>query len=78
MPPNMSGPDLNSKAVNEYLNGTPSLSRQYSESSSLDLKGQRDFDCAGCNMNSKKSLDDSKDIAAAGCYAIILWIKSTH
>ncbi|GJW83904.1 hypothetical protein Tco_0157049 [Tanacetum coccineum] len=43
MPPNMLGPDLNSKAQPEAMFST-----------------------------------EAEDIAAAGCYAIILWIESTH
>ncbi|GJY76246.1 retrovirus-related pol polyprotein from transposon TNT 1-94 [Tanacetum coccineum] len=49
MPPNMSGPDLNGKAINESW---------YKEQSTT--------------MSTTKA----EDIAAAGCYAIILWIKS--
>ncbi|GKD73661.1 hypothetical protein Tco_1331943 [Tanacetum coccineum] len=70
VPPNKLGPDLNGKVVNET---------QYR---GFNLKGYLDFDYNGCNMDRKStsamSLAEAEYVAAAGCCANILWIKSQH
>ncbi|GJT16178.1 retrovirus-related pol polyprotein from transposon TNT 1-94 [Tanacetum coccineum] len=148
VPPNMLGPDLNGKAVNEtqyrgmigslmyltasrpdiqfstclyaryqakpkeshlivvkrifrYIKGTPSLGLWYPKCSGLDLKGYSDSDYAGCNLDRKStsgacqflggklvcwsakkqlfvamSLTEGEYVAATGCCANILWMKS--
>ncbi|GJW45958.1 hypothetical protein Tco_0077604 [Tanacetum coccineum] len=64
VPPNMLGPDLNGRAVNE------------SQYKGFDLKGYSDSDCIGCNMDRKSTSADAEDVVAGGCCANILWIKS--
>ncbi|GJT33915.1 retrovirus-related pol polyprotein from transposon TNT 1-94 [Tanacetum coccineum] len=64
VPPNNLGPDLNGKAINET---------QYR---GIDLKGYLDFDYAGCNMDKKSTSAEAEYVAAAGCCANILWMKS--
>ncbi|GJY34941.1 retrovirus-related pol polyprotein from transposon TNT 1-94 [Tanacetum coccineum] len=66
LPPNNLGPDLSGKAVNET---------QYR---GFDLKGYSDFDYVGCNMDRKStsSAFEAEYVAAAGCCANILWMKS--
>ncbi|GJU51707.1 retrovirus-related pol polyprotein from transposon TNT 1-94 [Tanacetum coccineum] len=64
VPPNNLGPDLNGKAINET---------QYK---GIDLKGYLDFDYAGCNMDKKSTSAEAEYVAAAGCCANILWMKS--
>ncbi|GJT50897.1 retrovirus-related pol polyprotein from transposon TNT 1-94 [Tanacetum coccineum] len=64
VPPNILGPDLNGKAVNE------------SQYKGFDLKGYSESDCTGCNMDRKSTSADAEDVAATGCCANILWIKS--
>ncbi|GKA63134.1 retrovirus-related pol polyprotein from transposon TNT 1-94 [Tanacetum coccineum] len=87
VPPNNLGPDLNGKSVNEtqyrgmirslmYLKGTPSLGLWYPKCSSFDLKGYSDSDYAGCNMDRKSTSAEAEYVAAAGCCANILWMKS--
>ncbi|GKB12831.1 hypothetical protein Tco_0846754 [Tanacetum coccineum] len=67
VPPNMLGPDLNGRAVNE------------SQYKGFDLKGYSDSDCIGCNMDRKSTSADAEYVAATGCLATIIWIKeSTH
>nr|GEU57630.1 hypothetical protein [Tanacetum cinerariifolium] len=63
VPPNMLGPDLNGKPINET---------QYR---GFDVEGYLDFDCAGCSMDTMFSAE-AEDVAVAGCCANILWIKS--
>ncbi|GJX36574.1 pleiotropic drug resistance protein 1-like protein, partial [Tanacetum coccineum] len=55
---------------------TLSLGFQYPKRSGFDLKGYSDSDCARCNMDRKSTSAEAKDVAAAGCCANILWIKS--
>ncbi|GJZ05556.1 hypothetical protein Tco_0539349 [Tanacetum coccineum] len=92
VPLNMLGPDLNGKAINEtryqanpkesHLTAvkktfcTLSLGLQYPKRLGFDLKGYPDSDCAGCNIDSKSTPAEAEDVAAAGCCANILWIKS--
>ncbi|GJX98923.1 hypothetical protein Tco_0355942 [Tanacetum coccineum] len=68
MPPNMLGPDLNGKAINEP---------QYK---GFDLKGHSDFDYVECNMDIKStsamSSAEAENVVAARCCANILWMKS--
>ncbi|GJS63918.1 hypothetical protein Tco_0678482 [Tanacetum coccineum] len=42
----------------------------------FDLKGYSDSNCAGCNIDRKSTSAKGEDVAAAGCCANILWIKS--
>nr|GEU32573.1 hypothetical protein [Tanacetum cinerariifolium] len=63
VPPNMFGPDLNGKAINET---------QYR---GFDLKGYSDSNCVRCNMDKKITSAEAKDVATTGCCANILWIK---
>ncbi|GKC37113.1 retrovirus-related pol polyprotein from transposon TNT 1-94 [Tanacetum coccineum] len=76
-------PDLAGKLVNEtlyrgmigslmYLKGTPSLSMWYPKCSGFDLRGYSDSDYAGLAMSSA----EAEYVAAAGCCANILWMKS--
>ncbi|GKE05085.1 hypothetical protein Tco_1397103 [Tanacetum coccineum] len=55
-----------------YLKGTPTLGLYYPKCSGFDLKGYSDSDYAGLAMSSAKA----KYVAAAGCCASILWMKS--
>ncbi|GKG14258.1 hypothetical protein Tco_0353858, partial [Tanacetum coccineum] len=55
---------------------TLSLGLQYLKCSGFDLKGYLDSNYAGCNIDRKSTLAEAKDVAAAGCCANILWIKS--
>ncbi|GJW27243.1 retrovirus-related pol polyprotein from transposon TNT 1-94 [Tanacetum coccineum] len=65
-----------------YLKGTPTLGLYYPKCSGFDLKGYSDSDYAGCNMDKKApqsmamSLAEAEYVAAAGCSASILWMKS--
>ncbi|GJS73372.1 hypothetical protein Tco_0706213 [Tanacetum coccineum] len=43
---------------------------------SFDLKGYSNSDYAGCNMDKKRTSAEAKYVAAAGCCANILWMKS--
>nr|GEV27525.1 retrovirus-related Pol polyprotein from transposon TNT 1-94 [Tanacetum cinerariifolium] len=85
VPPNNLGPDLAGKPVNEtlyrgmigslmYLKGTPTLSLFYLKCSGFDLKGYSNSNYAGCNMDRKST--SAEYVAAAGCFASILWMKS--
>ncbi|GJY38877.1 retrovirus-related pol polyprotein from transposon TNT 1-94 [Tanacetum coccineum] len=92
VPPNMLGPNLNGKAINEtqyranlkesHLIAvkrtfyTLSLGLQYPKRSGFNLKGYSDSDCAGYNMDRKSTLAKAEDVVVAGCCANILWIKS--
>nr|GEW14371.1 retrovirus-related Pol polyprotein from transposon TNT 1-94 [Tanacetum cinerariifolium] len=42
----------------------------------FDLKGYSDSDYAGCNMDRKSTLAEAEYVAAVGCCANILWMKS--
>ncbi|GJW40724.1 hypothetical protein Tco_0066569 [Tanacetum coccineum] len=68
IPPNMLGHDLNNKDVNES---------QYRDDYQL-LEGK--LVCRSANKQQSVAMFSTraKDIVAARCYAIILWIESTH
>ncbi|GKB65908.1 retrovirus-related pol polyprotein from transposon TNT 1-94 [Tanacetum coccineum] len=84
VPPNNLGPDLAGKPVNEtsyrgmigsliYLTAIrPDI--YFSIFQCFDLKGYSDSDYAGCNMDKKST--SAEYVAAAGCCASILWMKS--
>nr|GEV58458.1 retrovirus-related Pol polyprotein from transposon TNT 1-94 [Tanacetum cinerariifolium] len=75
--PNNLGPDLNGKALKEtQYRGTPSLGLWYPKCLGFDLKGYSDSDYAGCNMDKKRTSAEAEYVAAAGCCANILWMKS--
>ncbi|GJS93240.1 retrovirus-related pol polyprotein from transposon TNT 1-94 [Tanacetum coccineum] len=42
----------------------------------FDLKGYSDSDYAGCNMDRKSTSAEAEYVAATGCCASILWMKS--
>ncbi|GJX11112.1 retrovirus-related pol polyprotein from transposon TNT 1-94 [Tanacetum coccineum] len=86
VPPNNLGPDLAGKLVNEtlyrgmirslmYLKGT-TLGLWYPKCLGFDLKGYLDSDYVGCNMDRKSTSAKAEYVAAAGCCANILWMKS--
>nr|GEY08502.1 retrovirus-related Pol polyprotein from transposon TNT 1-94 [Tanacetum cinerariifolium] len=56
-----------------YLKGTPNLGLWYLKGSGFDLKAYSDSDYAGCNLDRKT---EAEYVAAAGCCAQVLWIKS--
>ncbi|GJV51591.1 hypothetical protein Tco_1447332 [Tanacetum coccineum] len=62
------------KRIFRYLKGTPSLGLWYPKCSSFDIKGYSDSDYAGCNMDRKST--SAEYVAAVGCCANILWMKS--
>ncbi|GJY61745.1 retrovirus-related pol polyprotein from transposon TNT 1-94 [Tanacetum coccineum] len=70
------------KRILKYLKGTPTLGLYYPKCSGFDLKGYSDSDYASCNMDKKApqsvamSSAKAEYVAAAGCCASILWIKS--
>ncbi|GJT89212.1 hypothetical protein Tco_1070929 [Tanacetum coccineum] len=64
------------KRILRYLKGTPTLGLYYLKCSGFDLKGYSDSDYACCNMDRKSTSAEAKYVAAAGCYACILWMKS--
>ncbi|GJU17688.1 hypothetical protein Tco_1145654 [Tanacetum coccineum] len=66
------------KRIFRYLKGTPSLGLWYLKCSSFDLKGYSDSDYTGCNMDRKTTFgaSEAEYVAAARCYANILWMKS--
>ncbi|GKB10671.1 retrovirus-related pol polyprotein from transposon TNT 1-94 [Tanacetum coccineum] len=64
------------KRIFRYLKGTPSLGLWYLKCLGFDLKEYSDSDYAGCNMDRKSTLAEAKYVAAAGCCANILWMKS--
>ncbi|GJZ38798.1 hypothetical protein Tco_0585361 [Tanacetum coccineum] len=86
VPPNNLGPDLARKPVNEtshrgmirslmYLTATrPDI--QLSTVLCFDIKGYSDSDYIGCNMDRKSTSAKAEYVAAAGCCASILWMKS--
>nr|GEW99207.1 hypothetical protein [Tanacetum cinerariifolium] len=59
-----------------YLKGTSTLGLYYPKCSGFNLKGYSDSDYAGCNMDRKSTSAEAEYVAAAGCYASILWMKS--
>ncbi|GJZ52344.1 retrovirus-related pol polyprotein from transposon TNT 1-94 [Tanacetum coccineum] len=64
------------KRILRYLKGTPTLGLYYPKCSCFDLKGYSDSNYAGCNMDRKRTLAKVKYVAATGCCASILWMKS--
>ncbi|GJT70221.1 retrovirus-related pol polyprotein from transposon TNT 1-94 [Tanacetum coccineum] len=80
MPPKMLRPDLHNKAVNEsqYIGMTRPLMNLTTSRANIQ------FLTALCKTSSKHKQSEAmfsteaEDIAVAGCYAIILWIESTH
>nr|GEW63253.1 hypothetical protein [Tanacetum cinerariifolium] len=90
VPPNNLSLDLAGKSVNEisyrgmigslmYLIATcliSNSSQSYVQDISFDLKGYSDSDYAGCNMDRKSTSAEAEYVAAAGCCASILWMKS--
>ncbi|GJR03391.1 retrovirus-related pol polyprotein from transposon TNT 1-94 [Tanacetum coccineum] len=87
VPPNNLGPDLAGKSVNEtsyrgmirslmYLKGTPTLDLYYLKCPGFDFKGYSDSDYAGCNMDRKSTSAEAEYVAAVGCCASILRMKS--
>ncbi|GKA28200.1 hypothetical protein Tco_0714368 [Tanacetum coccineum] len=64
------------KRIFMYLKGTPSLGLWYPKCSGFDLKGYSDSDYDGCNIDNKSTLGASEYVAAAGCCANILCMKS--
>ncbi|GJU93969.1 hypothetical protein Tco_1318725 [Tanacetum coccineum] len=99
MPPNMLGPDLNGKAINEsqyrgmirpLMNLTASrpniqfstalckTSSKHKESHLISVENFQVPKCANRQQSVSMFSTEAEDIAAAGCYAIILWIESTH
>ncbi|GJX55494.1 hypothetical protein Tco_0285391 [Tanacetum coccineum] len=59
-----------------YLKGTPNLGMWYPKCSGFNLKGYSDSDYAGCNMDRKSTSSEVEYVAATGCCANILWMKS--
>ncbi|GJW80238.1 retrovirus-related pol polyprotein from transposon TNT 1-94 [Tanacetum coccineum] len=87
VPPNNLGPNLAGKSVNEtsyrgmsgslmYLKGTPTLGLYYPKCLGFDLEEYSDSDYVGCNMDRKSTSAEAEYVAAAGCCASILWMKS--
>ncbi|GKC77515.1 hypothetical protein Tco_1128289 [Tanacetum coccineum] len=64
------------KRILRYLKGTPTLGLYYPKCSGFDLKGYSDLDYAGCNMDRKITSAEAEYVAAVGCCASILWMKS--
>ncbi|GKB52023.1 retrovirus-related pol polyprotein from transposon TNT 1-94 [Tanacetum coccineum] len=64
------------KRILKYPKGTPTLGLYYSKCSGFDLKGYSDSDYAGYNMDRKSTSAKAEYVAAAGCCASILWMKS--
>ncbi|GJU19286.1 retrovirus-related pol polyprotein from transposon TNT 1-94 [Tanacetum coccineum] len=60
-----------------YLKGTPNLGLLYPKGSGFDLKAYSDSDYDGCNLDRKSTSGaEAEYVAAAGCCAQVLWIKS--
>ncbi|GJT44018.1 retrovirus-related pol polyprotein from transposon TNT 1-94 [Tanacetum coccineum] len=65
------------KRIFRYLKGTPNLGLWYPKGSGFDLKAYSDSDYAGCNLDRKSTSGaEAEYVAAAGCCAQVLWIKS--
>ncbi|GJS01107.1 retrovirus-related pol polyprotein from transposon TNT 1-94 [Tanacetum coccineum] len=64
------------KRIFRYLKGTLSLGLWYPKCLGFDLKGYSNSDYAGCNMDTKNTSAKAEYVAAAGCCANILWMKS--
>ncbi|GKE14467.1 retrovirus-related pol polyprotein from transposon TNT 1-94, partial [Tanacetum coccineum] len=61
------------KRIFRYIKGTPNLGLWYPKESGFDLKAYSDSDYARCNLDRKT---EAEYVAAVGCYAQVLWIKS--
>nr|GEX24327.1 retrovirus-related Pol polyprotein from transposon TNT 1-94 [Tanacetum cinerariifolium] len=60
-----------------YLKGTLNLGLWYLKGSYFDLKAYSDSDYAGCNLDRKSTSGaEAEYVAAVGCCAQVLWIKS--
>ncbi|GJS19606.1 retrovirus-related pol polyprotein from transposon TNT 1-94 [Tanacetum coccineum] len=65
------------KRIFRYLKGTPNLGLWYPKGSCFDLKAYYNSDYAGCNLDKKSTSGaEAEYVAAAGCCAQVLWIKS--
>ncbi|GJU07505.1 hypothetical protein Tco_1123935 [Tanacetum coccineum] len=64
------------KRIFRYRKGTHSLGLWYPKCSGFDQKEYSDSDYVGCNMDRKSSSVEAEYVAAAGCCANILWMKS--
>ncbi|GKA34992.1 hypothetical protein Tco_0721421, partial [Tanacetum coccineum] len=64
------------KRIFRFLKGTPSRGLWYPKCSGFDLKGYSNSDYARCNMDKKSTSAKAEYVAAAGCCANILWMKS--
>ncbi|GJU45168.1 hypothetical protein Tco_1202434 [Tanacetum coccineum] len=64
------------KRILRYLKGTLTLDLYYLKCSGFNLKGYLESDYAGCNMDRKSTSDEAEYIAAVGCCASIIWMKS--
>nr|GEX85867.1 hypothetical protein [Tanacetum cinerariifolium] len=61
------------KRIFRYLKATPNASLCYPKGSCFDLKVYTDSDYVGCNLDRKA---EAEYVAAVGCCAQVLWIKS--
>ncbi|GJU58297.1 retrovirus-related pol polyprotein from transposon TNT 1-94 [Tanacetum coccineum] len=61
------------KRIFRYLKGTQNLGLWYPKESGFDLKAYSDSNYVGCNLDRKTK---ALYVAAAGCYAQVIWIKS--
>ncbi|GJU27675.1 hypothetical protein Tco_1166296 [Tanacetum coccineum] len=59
-----------------YLKGTLTLGLYYLKCLGFDLKGYLDLDYASYNMDRKSTSAKAEYVAAAGCCASIIWMKS--
>ncbi|GJW46329.1 retrovirus-related pol polyprotein from transposon TNT 1-94 [Tanacetum coccineum] len=64
------------KRILKYLKGTPTFGLYYPKCLGFDLKGYSNSDYVGCNMDRKSTSAEAEYVAAAGCCASILWMKS--
>ncbi|GJU49364.1 hypothetical protein Tco_1218919 [Tanacetum coccineum] len=60
----------------KYMKVTLTLGLYYPKCSGFDLKGYSNSNYAGCNMDRKSTSAEAEYVAAAGCCASILWMKS--
>ncbi|GKB21993.1 retrovirus-related pol polyprotein from transposon TNT 1-94 [Tanacetum coccineum] len=66
------------KRIFKYLKGTPNLGLWYPKGPGFDLKAYSDSDYAGAKKQSSVAMSsaEAEYVAAAGCCAQVLWIKS--
>ncbi|GJU98140.1 retrovirus-related pol polyprotein from transposon TNT 1-94 [Tanacetum coccineum] len=64
------------KRILRYLKGTPTLGMYYPKCLGFDLKRYSDSDYVGCNMDRKSTSAEAEYVAAIGCCASIIWMKS--